>query len=469
MSRLYLSAAHKSSGKTTLSIGLCASFVQQGLKVQPYKKGPDYIDPLWLTQASQRCACNLDFNTMGNDEILRVFQQRREGADITIIEGNKGLHDGMSMDGSDSNAGMAKLLKSPVVLVIDTRGVSRGVAPLLLGYQQFDPNVNIAGVIFNMAGGARHAAKLRSVAETYTDIPVLGVVNRHEDLELTERHLGLMPNNENQQSANIIKAIARQVSDQVDLQACLTVAGQGGELPTYPPIEIPDLPNNTVRIGICEDKAFSFYYLSDLHALQLAGAELVSINTLEDSELPTIDGLFIGGGFPETHMQLLSQNISLRESIRQAIESGLPTYAECGGLMYLSKRLVWNDQSAEMVGIIPSDSVMHEKPQGRGYVKLEETGAMPWPGETTIPVVGAHEFHYSSLDNLDVLKRTGKFAYTVRRGKGITGDQDGWVYKNLLASYSHLRDTEQHHWARRFVAFVKQHKNRIVMPVQECA
>jgi len=260
MPRLYISAAHKSSGKTTLSIGLCAAYAQQGLKVQPYKKGPDYIDPLWLTQASQRCACNLDFNTMSHDEILRVFQQRREGADITIIEGNKGLHDGMSMDGADSNAGMAKLLKSPVVLVLDTRGVSRGVAPLLLGYQQFDPDVNIAGVIFNMAGGARHAAKLRSVAETYTDIPVLGVVNRHKDLELTERHLGLMPSNENQQSANIIKAIASQVSDQVDLEACLSVAKQPGELPKYAPLPMPDLPNTTVRIGICEDRAFSFYY-----------------------------------------------------------------------------------------------------------------------------------------------------------------------------------------------------------------
>ena len=457
MPRLYISAAHKSSGKTTLSIGLCAAYAQQGLKVQPYKKGPDYIDPLWLTQASQRCACNLDFNTMSHDEILRVFQQRREGADITIIEGNKGLHDGMSMDGADSNAGMAKLLKSPVVLVLDTRGVSRGVAPLLLGYQQFDPDVNIAGVIFNMAGGARHAAKLRSVAETYTDIPVLGVVNRHKDLELTERHLGLMPSNENQQSANIIKAIASQVSDQVDLEACLSVAKQSGELPNYSPLEIPDMPNTTVRIGICEDRAFSFYYLSDLHALQLAGAELVSINTLEDSELPNIDGLFIGGGFPETHMQALSQNKSIRESIRQSIEAGLPAYAECGGLMYLSKRLNWDGQSAEMVGVIPSDATMHEKPQGRGYVKLEETGAMPWPGETSVPVVGAHEFHYSSLDNLDALHRKGSFAYTVRRGKGITGEQDGWVYKNLLASYSHLRDTEQHHWARRFVAFVKQH------------
>ena len=469
MPRLYLSAAHKSSGKTTLSIGLCAAYAQQGLKVQPYKKGPDYIDPLWLTQASQRCACNLDFNTMEHDEILRVFQQRREGTDITIIEGNKGLHDGMSMDGADSNAGMAKLLKSPVVLVIDTRGVSRGVAPLLLGYQRFDPEVNIAGVIFNMAGGDRHAAKLRSVAETYTDIPVLGVVNRHKDLELTERHLGLMPSNENQQSAAIIKAIARQVSDQVDLQACLTVAAQGEELPSYPPLQVPDIPNTTVRIGICEDNAFSFYYLSDLHALQLAGAELVSINTLEDTELPKLDGLFIGGGFPETHMQALSQNKALRMSIRQHIEAGLPTYAECGGLMYLSKRLIWGEQSAEMVGVIPSNTVMHKAPQGRGYVKLEETEAMPWPGKISVPVVGAHEFHYSDLDDLDALHRIGRFAYTVRRGKGITGDQDGWVYKNLLASYSHLRDTDQHHWARRFVEFVTQHKSQSVMSVQEFA
>jgi len=455
MSHLYISAAHKSSGKTTLSIGLCAAFHQSGLVVQPYKKGPDYIDPLWLSQASQRCACNLDFNTMAHEEILRVFQQRRVDADITVIEGNKGLYDGMSMDGSDSNAGMAKLLKSPVVLVIDTRGVSRGIAPLLLGYQQFDPEINIAGVIFNLAGGARHAAKLRSVAEEYTDIPVLGVVNRHKDMELTERHLGLMPSNENKQSAAIIQAIGQQVADQVDLEACLAIAKQGGELPTFPAMPVPDVPNCTVRIGISQDRAFSFYYQSDLHALQMAGAELIPVNTLEDSKLPDIDGLFIGGGFPETHMQELGKNVRMRESIRQAIEAGLPTYAECGGLMYLSKRLIWGEQMADMVGVIPADAVMHVKPQGRGYVKLEETAAMPWPGGAGTSIIGAHEFHYSCLEEL---KQQGKFAYKVRRGKGITGEEDGWVYKNLLASYSHLRDTEQHHWARRFVAFVKQHR-----------
>ena len=455
MPHLYISAAHKSSGKTTLSIGLCAAFHQRGLIVQPYKKGPDYIDPLWLSQASQRCACNLDFNTMSHDEILRVFQQRRTDADITIIEGNKGLYDGMSMDGSDSNAGMAKLLKSPVILVIDTRGVSRGVAPLLMGYQQFDPDVNIAGVIFNLAGGARHAAKLRSVAEEYTDIPVLGVVNRHKDMELTERHLGLMPSNENLQSAAIIQAIGRQVADQVDLEACLNISKQGGELPIFPAMPVPDVPNSTVRIGICQDRAFSFYYQSDLHALQMAGAELVPVNTLEDSTLPDIDGLFIGGGFPETHMQDLAKNTGMRESIRHAIESGLPTYAECGGLMYLAKRLIWDGQSADMVGVIPADAVMHVKPQGRGYVKLEETTEMLWPGGAGTGVIGAHEFHYSCLEGL---KQQGKFAYKVRRGKGITGEEDGWVYKNLLASYSHLRDTEQHHWAERFVAFVKHNK-----------
>lgn len=458
MSHLYISAAHKSSGKTTLSIGLCAALHQRGLKVQPYKKGPDYIDPLWLSQASQRCACNLDFNTMGHDEILRVFQQRRADADITIIEGNKGLYDGMSMDGSDSNAGMAKLLKAPVILVIDTRGVSRGIAPLLLGYQQFDPDVNIAGVIFNLSGGARHAAKLRSVAEEYTDIPVLGVVSRHKDMELTERHLGLMPSNENLQSAAIIQSIARQVTDQVDLDACLSTAKQGGDLPKYSAMPIPDAPKDFVRIGICQDRAFSFYYQSDLHALKMAGVELVPIDTLEDHRLPNIDGLFIGGGFPETHMQALSDNAEMRESIRQAIESGLPTYAECGGLMYLSNRLVWGEQVADMVGVIPADAVMHVKPQGRGYVKLEETLVMPWPGESSSSVIGAHEFHYSCLEGL---KQQGNFAYKVRRGKGITGDEDGWVYKNLLASYSHLRDTEQHHWAKRFVAFIQHHKESV--------
>jgi cobyrinic acid a,c-diamide synthase len=459
MSRIYISAAHKSSGKTTLSLGLCAALHNTGLKVQSFKKGPDYIDPLWLAQASHGSCYNLDFNTMSEAEILAKVSHHSQGADISIIEGNKGLYDGLKVDGSDSNAAVAKLLNTPVVLVIDTRGVTRGVAPLLLGYQQFDQDVNIAGVIFNMVGGARHERKLRGVVEAYTDVPVLGAVHKHNDLELVERHLGLMPINESDLAIEKITKIATLVAQQVDLDSVLSIAATAPDVIVKAEREIivDDItPSKALRIGICKDSAFGFYYQDDLEALEAQGANLITINTLDDALLPKdLDGLFIGGGFPETHMQQLSENISLRKEIYDAIEAGLPTYAECGGLMYLSESLSWQGKTLPMVGIIPADTIMHEKPQGRGYVKLEQTEHMLWDNLSQGEVIAAHEFHYSKLDNL---KEKGKFAFRVLRGTGITGSDDGWVYKNLLASYAHMRDTTRYHWAKRFVDFIKASK-----------
>lgn len=454
MTRVFISASHKSSGKTTLSIGLCAALHGQGLRVQPFKKGPDYIDPLWLSAAAGQACHNLDFNTMTAEEIVHTVQAYSQQADIAVIEANKGLYDGLALDGRDSNAAIAKLTKSPVVLVLDTRGMTRGVAPLLQGYQAFDPDITIAGVIFNCVGGARHARKLREAVEHYTDIAVLGAVQNNSEMEIEERHLGLMPSNESQVAAQQIQRIAELVRDQVDLTALRGIAAQADSLMPNAQFDAAHLggAGRQVRIGVCQDPAFGFYYPGDLQALQQAGAELVSVNTLKDATLPALDGLFIGGGFPETHMQQLAANHSMREAIRQAIEQGLPTYAECGGLMYLSRSLFWNGEQAAMVGVIPADAVMHDKPQGRGLVRLQETAEMPWAGGDINHVIQAHEFHYSGLENF---AQQGRFAYRILRGTGIDGKHDGWIYRNLLASYTHMRDTSQYRWARRFVEFVR--------------
>ncbi len=463
--RIYISAAHKSSGKTTLSIGLCASFQQQGLVIQPFKKGPDYIDPLWLSMASGGRAChNLDFNTMSHDEILRDFSYYSQTSEISLIEGNLGLYDGVALNGSDSNAAVAKLTKSPVILVINSQGVTRGVAPLIIGYQQFDPDIQIAGVIYNLSVGGRHEQKLRAVTQEYTDIPVLGVVKRNPLMQVDERHLGLKPSNEDEGAAKKIELIADFVADQVDLTKILEIANSAPELSAPKPLKVELNSKPKVRLGICEDSAFGFYYAGDKLALEKAGAELVLINTLKDKKLPEkLDGLLIGGGFPETHMEQLASNVSMRESIHAAIEAGLPTYAECGGLMYLSKSIHWQGESAQMVGIIPAEAHMHKKPQGRGYVKLEETVEMPWADSSNVggQIINAHEFHYSKLENyVSELHDKGKFAYKVHRGVGITDDYDGWVYKNLLANFSHMRDTEQFHWASRFIDFVRSIKRK---------
>jgi cobyrinic acid a,c-diamide synthase len=455
MSRLLISAAHKSSGKTTVTIGLCAALAARGYSVQPFKKGPDYIDPMWLGLAAGRPCHNLDFHCMSHAEILSTTGQYAAGCDIALIEGNKGLYDGLDLDGSNSNAALAHLTRTPVILVLDARGMTRGIAPLILGYQAFDREIRIAGVILNQLGGSRHEAKLRSVIEHYTDVPVLGSVHRNPALEIIERHLGLIPSNEDNAARDRINRISTLVGDQVDLDCLRSIASSAPPL-EYKPIGLPEhSAAEQVRIGIARDAAFGFYYPDDLDALQRAGAELVPINTLQDRVLPEIDGLFIGGGFPESCMQGLQDNRELRNDIRTAIEQGLPAYAECGGLMYLARSLTWQGKTCEMVGVIPGDIVMHEKPQGRGYVQLRETAQAPWPGPHPAATIAAHEFHYSGLTGLE---GTHDYAYAVLRGTGIDGTRDGLLLHNLLACYSHMRDSGQHHWARRFVQFVRDHR-----------
>lgn len=452
MARIFISAAHKSSGKTTISIGLCAALTQNHLQVRAFKKGPDYIDPLWLSRATGQPCHNLDFYTMSHDEILTTYHRQSADGDISLIEGNKGLYDGLDLDGSNSNAALAKLLRTPVVLVIDARGMTRGIAPLILGYQQFDEHVNIAGVILNQLGGSRHEKKLRAVIEHYTDVPVLGAVHRNRELEILERHLGLIPSNEIASAEQQIKRLGEIAAQQIDLDRLLGIAATAPTLPTVTtPATETVRPTPGVRIGIARDAAFGFYYPGDLEQLEASGAQLVFFDALHDKALPEIDGLFIGGGFPETQMQALQENVSLRQAIRNAIEQGLPCYAECGGLMYLARSLTWGEQTCEMVGVIPGDIVMHERPQGRGYIQLQQTKNHPWPITDPAQVIAGHEFHYSALENTpgDL-----KYAYAVKRGVGIDGIHDGIVINNLLACYAHLRDTTQSPWARAFVEFI---------------
>jgi cobyrinic acid a,c-diamide synthase len=457
MASLFFSAAHKSSGKTTLSIGVCAALKARGLDIQPFKKGPDYIDPIWLGLAAGKPCYNLDFYVAGRQETIDDYCHRGHGADICLIEGNKGLHDGLDLDGSNSNAALAKALGSPVIMVVDARGTMRGIAPLLIGYQVFDKAVNIAGVIANRTGGKRHEAKLRAAVEAYTDIPFLGALGNDASIGLSERHLGLIPGYEDLTAKRKVASIGAAIADNVDLDRLLQIAQQS--TPATPvTLPLQHKPEFTgLRIGIARDRAFGFYYPSDLEAIRQSGAELVDIDTLRQQSLPAIDGLFIGGGFPERHAPALAANRSLRESIRNAIEAGLPTYAECGGLMYLAQSIHWNGESHDMVGVLPAQAVMHERPQGRGYVVLDENpDTHPWTSRpATATPLQAHEFHYSALQGLP---DDASFAHRVLRGKGIQQQQDGYIHRNLLASYSHLRNTSATPWVRRFLQFVQAHK-----------
>jgi len=325
------------------------------------------------------------------------------------------------------------MLAAPVVLVIDTGGMTRGIAPLIRGYLDFDPEVHIGGVILNKVGGARHEAKLRAALERYTNAEVLGAIGRDAALEIPERHLGLIPANEASGPAaadTMISRLADSISAGVDLDRIIEIAkatsapaGMEGALSRSQTTgSKPD-----VRIAIARDAAFGFYYPDDLDAFERAGAELIPFDTLNDAHLPEADGLFIGGGFPETHLEALSANQSLLTDIRNALAAGMPAYAECGGLMYLSRSIQWRGEQRDMVGTVPADVSVGKRPQGRGYMVVEDSGRHPWPhtkarNENGIPV---HEFHYARLENLD---RNQVFAH---------------------------RNTVANPWVERFVAFVR--------------
>jgi cobyrinic acid a,c-diamide synthase len=437
-------------------MGLCAALTQRGVSVQPFKKGPDYLDPMWLTRAAQAPCRNLDFYTMSHQEIVNSFDQFSQAAEAVFIEGNKGLFDGLDPEGSDSNSALARLLGVPIILVVDTYGMTRGVAPLLQGYQSFESDIKIAGVILNKVGGQRHETKMRAAIEHYTDLKVVGAVGRHPEMKIVERHLGLIPANELPAADSNIVRTARIIEAEVDVEAVQALAAPAEPKLTPEKITAPITTEPKIRIAIARDAAFGFYYQDDLEALSNAGADLVPFDALHTRHLPEVDGLFIGGGFPEVHMRTLSENTSLKTDIKNAIENGLPTYAECGGLLYLAKSLRWKEDTYGMVGIIPGDGVMHDRPIGRGYVRLSETGDGLWPmtqqPKENIP---AHEFHYASLEGISADQR---FAYKVMRGHGIDGEHDGLILHNLTACFAHQRNLTANKWAENFVDFVRQHK-----------
>lgn len=447
----YLSAAHKSSGKTVVSLGICAALKAKNYNVQPFKKGPDYIDPIWLSQASGNSCYNLDFYNMTEDEILQLYVNNDSIADISMIEGNKGLYDGMSVTGGDANADMAKLLNLPVVMVVDSTGITRGVAPLVKGYQDFDEHVTIAGIILNKVAGERHESKLVQAIEHYTDLEIIGSIRRSKELIIDERHLGLMPANETPQSQKFIDTASRLINDQVDLNKLINLGSTNVVTSSKPSLFV----KTHLTIAIAKDSSFGFYYQDDLDKFNELGVNICYFDAIHDTNLPDCDGLFIGGGFPEMQLDALSANQSLISDIRNKIKAGLPTYAECGGLMYLTNKISTDEGEYPMVGIIDADTRMTPKPIGRGYVQLAPLAEHPW--NNVASKIKAHEFHYSKLENIDPNTR---YAFEVLRGVGVDNKRDGIVKYNLLASYTHLRNLAGNQWVAQFVDFINTNKDK---------
>ncbi len=449
VNRLVIAAPQGRCGKTTVTLGLLRAFSRRGLKVQPFKKGPDYIDPSWLTAAAGIPCRNLDSYFMEPEQICKSVSLAAENCDLSIIEGAMGLFDGLDLEGSSSTAEIAKITKTPVILVLDATRMTRSAAAIVLGCQHFDPQIQICGVILNKVARPRHEKMLREAIEHYCKVPVLGAIPKDSGLSIPDRHLGLVTHIESDDSDSQLDYLADVVSSNVDLEQVYSLATQAPPLPHWlsRSTNISRQYSQPVRIGIIRDKVFSFYYPENLTALIDLGAQLVDINSLTDYRLPPdLDALYIGGGFPEVFAVELERNIGLHYSIRKAVESCMPVYAECAGLMFLGRTLRVGEKTYAMAGALPLDTIMEPKPQGHGYTSFETLPGNPW--FTSGLSVKGHEFHNSRITNLDPMV---KFAYKVQRGQGIDGIHDGIIYKGVLASYNHLHALGTPQWAEKLV------------------
>ncbi len=455
--RLAISATRGGLGKTTFSIGITAAWRNKGRQIAVFKKGPDFIDAGWLGVAAGRSCYNLDLFMMDQDRIRKSFVEHAAGVDAAIIEGNRGLYDGVDESGSYSTARLSKLLKTPVVLIVDGTKASATVAAVVLGLQQYDADVAIGGIILNNVSSGRHENVIRKAIAKSSGLPVFGAVPKQRHGEFPERHMGLTPFHEHPEVEQAIQASAAIAEQYLDLDAIWEAACTAPEIES-PKNEQSELPpeGKRVVIGVVRDKAFQFYYPDNLEELERHGAVLKEINALKDRLLPDdIDALYIGGGFPETQAAELAANEGFCASVRNAAENGLPIYAECGGLIYLGRSLTAEGKRYAMAAVLPLDFILEKRPQAHGYTVLETGRNSPFLGSGV--GIRGHEFHYSRVSNLDALP---PMAYHVARGGGIDGKNDGIVYKNVLASYTHLHSLGTPEWAPAMVKRAEEHHAR---------
>ncbi len=445
--RIVIAATQSGSGKTTIVTGLLAALKEKGLKVQSYKVGPDYIDPGYHEIASGRPGHNLDTWLVTEEKLAEIFARTADDADIAIIEGVMGLYDG-GKNGISSTASVAKLLDAPVLLVINAKSMGESAAALALGFKQYDPTVNIAGVILNRLGSPTHRQMIEEALERL-DIPVFGAVGRNDKMNMPERHLGLLPVQENNSEAEVVAEIGRTVGASVDIEKIIGLAESA------PEIELParnTLPEKRrARIAVARDDAFTFYYPESIYQLEISGAEIIPFSPLHDREIPEADGLILGGGFPEMFASELYGNESMRASIGEAAKSGMPIYAECGGFMYLMKEMVdFDGNHFPMTGIIPGSVTMNKKLQTVGYVAatMEKDTVLGRKGT----VLHGHEFHFSSEcapENINPEEYPR--AFTFQRMRKIPPYLAGYAKDNILGSYLHLHFAGSPEAARSFV------------------
>ncbi len=481
---LVIAALRGGSGKTIFSVGIISALKNLGQTIAPFKKGPDYIDTGWLALAAGRPCYNLDTFLIKKEIVLHSFLSHILPNDIAIIEGNRGLYDGIDLEGTTSTAELAKLLDLPVILCINATKTTRTMAAVVSGCMQFDPDVSIKGVILNRVAGLRHENILRKSIEHFCGIPILGAVPKLSNHNFPERHMGLVPTPEHNWAKESIDAMSQVASKYIDLEQITKIAFKGGSRMAeeggleealkvetsqgrsqklrrgvHDPVlekqnQKADKDSHVPIIGIIKDSAFQFYYPDNFEALIFKGAKLVFISPLENKTIPSIDALYIGGGFPETHAEKLAGNIRFKEQLKAMAENGLPIYAECGGLMYLGEELILKGNSYPMVGIFPVSYSFSKKPKGHGYTIISVVRENPYFKIGT--EIKGHEFHYSS-----VLKWRGDdsdLAFSIKRGTGFINKKDGLCYKNVLATYIHIHALGTPAWAESMVRNAIEYK-----------
>ena len=443
------------SGKSVAAVGLTACLRRAGERVVTFKKGPDYIDAGWLSQAAGRPCYNLDPFLMAPEVILTSFTRHTLDADIAVVEGNRGLYDGVDAGGAYSTAELAVQLGLPVLLVVNCSKTTRTVAAMVLGCREFDKRLHIGGVILNQIATSRQERVIREAVQRYTGIPVAGVLPRQKKDIFPMRHLGITPHQEAESVQGAIDQLTEMAAAHFDIEA---IRGLLAPVPRpAPSVSRTVQKGQRVSMGVLRDRAFQFYYEENLEALREAGADLVLIDALSAAALPEgLDGLYIGGGFPETSARELAANSSFRESVRSAAELGLPIYAECGGLIFLGRSIILDGSEYPLAGVFPVTFGMGKKPQAHGYSIFTADRKNPFyaPGTT----IKGHEFRYSTV--LQWEGRAEDLALKMERGTGFMDGRDGLVKNNVLALYTHVLAPGTPEWAEGIVGAAKKYQER---------
>ncbi len=462
--RIIIAGLRGGAGKTTVSLGIISALHRKGRSIVSYKKGPDYIDAGWLSSASSHPCYNLDPFLITKEKVLSSFTEHFGSAESAVIEGNRGLYDGMDADGTYSTAELAKTLQAPVILVLDCTKATRTIAAMLLGVTTFDPKVKLRGVVLNQVAGLRHEKVIREAIRKYCKVPVVGAIPKLREECLSERHMGLIPYQEHPGVKKVIAFTAHVAEKYLDLDVLWQIAASAPSLRVKRKAGCNHLKTKdistlvtsrlpSVRIGIIRDSAFQFYYPENFEELERRGAKLIEISALTAKKLPDIDALYIGGGFPETHAIVLAKNRAFRSALKEAVDKNLPVYAECGGLMYLGEELLLGSKKYAMAGIFPLRFALEKKPQAHGYTIVMVDKPNPFYREGL--VLRGHEFHYSVVTVPEKPLKM-QFAFKMERGIGIISQRDGICYKNVLATYTHLHALGSPEWAEGMVAVAQK-------------